>query len=131
MNEFINEKEYEETLINKTNISKKEKIEFLEKYNIEYNDQNLNTIFKIKQKDLEMRLDKFNDYYKFFKDTTSIDYAHLNKNLRGSGLANDMYFKISNYMFDKGYRLRSSSVRSPFAEGFWNKIKKIMLKTRH
>lgn len=124
MNEFINEKEYEEKLVKKSNISKKDKIEFLEKYNIEYNDQNLNTIFKIKQKDLEMRLDKFNDYYKVFKDTASIDYAHLNQKHRGSGLANDMYFKISNYMFDKGYRLRSSSVRSPFAEGFWNKLKR-------
>lgn len=122
VNEHITAEEYKDDILKKKTIYTSDKINFLERYNIEYKKENIESIFKLKYKDLQMRLKDFENDYKIFKDTASIDYSYLNKNYRGNGLAKDMYFKLSNYFIEKDFKLRSSSLRSPFAEGFWNKM---------
>ncbi len=124
VNEHITEEEYKDDILRKKTIYTSDKMDFLERYNIEYEKENIESIFKLKYKDLEMRLKDFEKEYKVFKDTASIYYSYLNKNYRGNGLAKDMYFKLSNYFIEKNFKLRSSSLRSPLAEGFWNKMSK-------
>jgi len=109
------------SILNKK-FTKKDKVEYLERNNIDFTDENLNVVFQLQLKMLKEDYKSFkkND---IFNNLATIDFSRItDESCLGTGLGQQMYLKIAEHYNKKGIEFRSSMLQSDSAKNMWEKL---------
>lgn len=114
------------SILNKKNFTLEEKKFYLNRQKIEFQENNVDVLFKLLQADTREALKKYNKdpQNKLFNNIATVDYSRIYENFQGLGIGKEMYLIMGEHLKLKNIIFRSSSLRSESAKGLWNKLKR-------